>query len=72
MDVRFPLKDVDVRLVAAARTVEFPLYADKYWQMNQREFAMQVGGVADYYACDGRRLNIALLTVPTGTAWSFT
>lgn len=56
MDLRFPLKDVDVRLVAAARTVEFPLYADKYWQMNQREFAMQVEGVADYYAFDGREV----------------
>lgn len=56
MDLRFPLKDVDVRLVASARTVEFPLYADKYWQMNQREFAMQVEGVADYYAFDGREV----------------
>lgn len=72
MDVRFPLKDVDVRLVAAARTVEFPLYADKYWQMNQREFAMQVGGWQIIMHVTGGRLNIALLTVPTGTAWSFT
>lgn len=59
MDVRFPLKDVDVRLVAAARTVKVPLYADSYWQMNQLEFAMQVEGVADFYACEGREVEYA-------------
>jgi hypothetical protein len=30
-----------------------PLYADDYWQMNQDEFAMQVEGVGNFYACKG-------------------
>jgi len=57
--MRFPLKDVKVRHVSVAQKVTDPLYADSYWQMNQREFAMQVEGVADFYACDGRDVEIA-------------
>jgi len=57
--VRFPLKDVKVRQVSVARRVTTPVYADNYWQMNQREFAMQVEGVADFYACDGREVEYA-------------
>lgn len=53
MKVRFPLKDVSVQQVTSARRVENPLYAESFWQMNQHEFAMQVDGVADFYACDG-------------------
>lgn len=53
MELRFPLKDVFVKRVGKTRRVEHPLYAETYWQMNQQEFAMQVEGVVDFYACDG-------------------
>ncbi len=56
MDLRFPLKDVSVKLVDSARKVELPLYADHFWQMNQTEFAMQVEGVGSFYARDGREV----------------
>jgi hypothetical protein len=57
--VRLPLKDVKVRQVNEAKSVANPIYADNYWQMNQNEFAMQVEGVADFYACDGREVEYA-------------
>ena len=59
MILRFPLKDVTLREVDEPRTVVSPKYADSFWQMNQREFAMQVEGVGRYYACDGREVEYA-------------
>ena len=56
MELRFPLKEVTVKRVGNTRRVVNPLYADICWQMNQSEFAMQVEGVADFYACDGREV----------------
>ncbi len=57
--MHFPLKDVTVKKVAEPRAVVSPDYADDFWQMNQREFAMQVEGVGRYYACDGREVEYA-------------
>jgi hypothetical protein len=54
--VRFPLKDVKVQQVSVVRSVTTPVYADNYWQMNQHEFAMQVEGVGEFYACDGQEV----------------
>ena len=54
--MHFPLKDVTVKKVTEPRAVVSPDYADDFWQMNQREFAMQVEGVVRYYACDGREV----------------
>ncbi len=56
MILHFPLKDVTVKKVTEPRAVVSPDYADDFWQMNQREFAMQVEGVGRYYACDGREV----------------
>ena len=58
-DVRFPLKDVIVRKVIEPRLVSEPLYDELYWQMNQREFAMQVDGVGSFYACNGTEVEYA-------------
>ena len=59
MDVRFPLADVAVRKVSEPRRVSGPLCSESYWQMNQREFAMQVDGVGNFYACDGSEVEYA-------------
>ena len=56
MNLKFPLDDVKVQQVKNAKKVAEPLYADNFWQMNQNEFAMQVEGVADFYACDGKEV----------------
>ncbi len=45
-----------MKKVTEPRAVVSPDYADDFWQMNQREFAMQVEGVGRYYACDGREV----------------
>ena len=57
--MHFPLKDVTVKKVTEPRAVVSPDYADDFWQMNQREFAMQVEGVGRYYARDGREVEYA-------------
>jgi len=57
--MRFPLKDIIARKVNVARRVKFPIYNDSYWQMNQNEFAMQVEGVAEFYAFDGKEVEYA-------------
>ena len=59
MKVRFPLNDVVVHRVNLTRKVVDPLYSDNYWQMNQNEFAMQVEGVAEFYARDGSYVEYA-------------
>lgn len=56
MKPRFPLSDVTVRKVKTTRKVEKPDYADNLWQMNQTEFAMQVEGVGNFYACNGKEV----------------
>jgi hypothetical protein len=57
--MRFPLQDVIVRRVDSVQGIEYPLYAETYWQMSQHEFAMHVEGVADFYAYDGREVEYA-------------
>jgi len=52
-EFRFPLKDVKIRNVKIIKKVTDPVYSESYWQMSQREFAMHVEGVGDFYACDG-------------------
>lgn len=52
----FPLPGVILRNVAETRRVKNPLFADDYWQMNQNEFAMQVEGVANFYALNGKEI----------------
>lgn len=50
---KFPLADVALKQVASTRRVSAPAWADDFWQISQTEFAMQVKGVGDFYACKG-------------------
>ena len=59
MNPVFPLSDVTIRRVSETRTVSNPLHADPFWQINQNEFAMQVQGVGNYYAREGREIEYA-------------
>lgn len=59
VEVRFPLEDVKVQEVREPRRVIDPLYTESYWQMNQREFAMQVAEVGSFYACNGSEVEYA-------------
>jgi hypothetical protein len=59
MNPIFPLSDVIIRRVTETRKVIEPLHADSFWQMNQQEFAMQVQGVGNFYACEGREIEYA-------------
>ena len=59
MDLHFPLSDVTLMKVDETRRVQKPEYADRLWQMNQNEFAMQVDEVGTFYACDGNRVEYA-------------
>jgi hypothetical protein len=61
MRPRFPLSDVLIREVTNTRTVGNPSYADNYWQMNQNEFALQISGVGDFYACYGNEVEFSLV-----------
>lgn len=56
MSPHFPLPDVTVQRVENVRRVQYPGYADEYWQMNRNEFAMQVEGVGSFYACNGNEV----------------
>jgi hypothetical protein len=56
---KFPLNDIIPHKVEIARTIEAPVYADDFWQINQNEFAMQVEGVGSFYACNGSEVEYA-------------
>lgn len=59
VNLKFPLDDVNIQQVKTGKKVAKPLYADNVWQMNQSEFAMQVEGVAEFYARDGSYVEYA-------------
>jgi hypothetical protein len=52
-DQSFPLRDVTLCLVDKTLSVKDPLQAGIDWQASQNEFAMQIKGVGDFYACRG-------------------
>jgi len=56
MTSSFPLHDVILNKVSETRRVKNQLFGDDYWQMNQNEFAMQVEGVANFYALNGKEI----------------
>lgn len=58
MTFRFPLKDVSVNLTDHPTPVEHPAYSDDWMQLNQTEFALDVEGVARFYACNGKHIEI--------------
>ena len=55
---RFPLKDVSILVTQQKTQVGFPLYADDWNQINQNEFALEVEGVAWFYAKKGNYIEI--------------
>lgn len=59
MNPKFPLSDVILRNVEKPRKVEAPAYISNLWQINQRQFAMQVEGVGNFYACCGKEVEYA-------------
>jgi hypothetical protein len=56
MPSSFPLDDVILKKVPETSRVKNPLFGDDYWQMNQNEFSMQVEGVANFYALNGKEI----------------
>ena len=58
MKFRFPIDDVSIKLTKEKTMVAMPLYADKYSQINQQEFSLNVDGVAFYYASHGKYIEI--------------
>lgn len=58
MKFRFPLKDVTITVTEQKTQVSFPLYADNWNQVNQNEFALEVEGVAWFYAKNGNYIEI--------------
>jgi hypothetical protein len=57
MPSSFPFEDVILKKVPETSRVKNPLFGDNYWQMNQNEFSMQVEGVADFYALNGKEID---------------
>ena len=55
---RFPLKDVSILVTLQKTQVNFPLYKDNWNQINQTEFALEVEGVAWFYAKNGNYIEV--------------
>lgn len=58
MSFRFPLNDVSISITEHTTQVHNPKYFDDWMRLNQTEFALNVEGVADFYACDGKSIFI--------------
>jgi len=58
MIFRFPLKDVTIKVTKQKKSVDFPQYSDNWNQITQNEFALDVEGVARYYACNGNYIEV--------------
>jgi len=58
MNFRFPLKDVTIKVTANKKAVTLPLVSDEWNQISQHEFAMDVEGVAWYYASNGNYVEV--------------
>lgn len=58
MHFRFPLPDVIINITTEKKVVENPLYDDGFYRVSQNEFSMEVEGVASFYACNGKVVEI--------------
>ena len=59
MKLRFPLSDVTIEISDHAKEVESPHYEDGFIRVNQREFSMNVEGVARFYVSEGNYIAIS-------------
>lgn len=59
MQLKFLLEGVSLNIVKVPRSVEKPLYESDFWQINQREFAMQIEGIGRFYAGNGNEVEYA-------------
>ena len=58
MIFRFPLKDVTILVTQQQQIITDPLYSDEWQQINQNQFALDIEGVAFYYASNGNYIEI--------------
>jgi hypothetical protein len=60
MQLRFPLKDVTIRVTNERKRVTDPLYIDEWNEINQQEFTLDVEDVAWFYAKEGNYVEVML------------
>jgi hypothetical protein len=60
MQFRFPLPDVKIEITNLKKVVEFPLYDDGFFRLNQNEFSMDVEDVGWFYASNGNYISMVL------------
>lgn len=58
MEFRFPLNDVNIKMVELQTKVSAPLFSDEWNEINEREFSLDVEGVAWFYVKDGNYIEI--------------
>ena len=68
MTFRFPLKDVTIKVTDQKTSLSSPLYSDEWNHINQQEFALDVEGVAWFYANNGNYIEICPYTSDDPTA----
>ena len=58
MVFRFPVKGVDINITVEKRVIENPSYSDYYVSLNQREFVLDIEGIACFYARNGNHIDV--------------
>ena len=60
MQLKFPLKDVNIEISDSSIQVENALYDDGFYRLNQNEFSMHVEDVGSFYASGGNYISLVL------------
>ncbi len=58
---RSPLEGVQILMLDSVPLIEYPLYRDNNWQVSNSEFALQVEGVGDFLAQNGRLVTCKIM-----------
>ena len=58
MNFSFPLKDVTIKIASEKKLVEFPLFEDGSYCLNQHELSMDVREVAWFYVSGGNFISL--------------
>jgi hypothetical protein len=58
MQLRFPIKDIEIQLKGVKKTITHPNYCVPSVCLNQHEFLLDLEGIGCFYACNGNHVEL--------------
>jgi hypothetical protein len=58
MELSIPLNDVQIEVVTRKKEIQYPLFSNDFYTLNQNEFSLDVDKVAWFYASGGKNISV--------------